>query len=185
MFLSAPVLPLVEGKPTSDISKSRYRWTLYGLSWGILQLQGWLWGFLSCKGHVATVCTFPAHKANGLDPVVKPHALQNTPPHIDIKRTTPQCVHKPSPGLLSHRYHSHMLTNTNAGSWEVLCQAVAEQRGSRELTLSPRQPHRACYEAISVLQQNSKVMQQQCACRGYGWELKEQRCFCPAALVPS
>lgn len=72
--------------------------------------KGWLWGFLPCKGHVAAVCAFPAHKPSGLDAVVKPHALQNTPPHIDIKRST-MCL-QTEPCALSHRYHSHMLTNT-------------------------------------------------------------------------
>ena len=100
MFLSALVLPLVEGEPTSETFLNLdTRQMLYSLSWGIVQLQGWLWGFLSRKGHVAAVCTFPAHKASGLDPVVQPHALQNVLPHTDIKRTTAQCVYKPSPVL--------------------------------------------------------------------------------------
>lgn len=92
MFLSAPVLPLVEGEPTSEkFQNLDTRQMLYSFSQGIVQLQGWLWGFLSCKGHVAAVCTFPAHRASGLDPVAKPHALQNTLLHTDIKRSTALC----------------------------------------------------------------------------------------------
>lgn len=64
---------------------------------GTVQMQGWVWGFLSCRGDVCAVCTFPAHKTSRLDPVVNPHPLQNTPPHIDIKTSTVQCVYKWSP----------------------------------------------------------------------------------------
>lgn len=86
VLLPAPLLPLMEDDPNSEITLNpNTRQMLYGPSQGILQL----WGFLSCKGHVAAICTFSVHKASGLDPVVKSHALQNIPnTHIDINRST-------------------------------------------------------------------------------------------------
>lgn len=67
---------------------------------------------------MAAACTFPAHKSGGLDPAVKPHELQNTLSHTDMKRSTAQCAYK-QPCALSHRYHSHMLTNMG-------CRALTE-----------------------------------------------------------
>lgn len=78
----ASVLPLMEEPSSKTFLNLDTRQMLYILAWRIMQLQSRLWGFLSCKGHMAAIGTFPAHKANGLDPAVKTIcASQNTPPH--------------------------------------------------------------------------------------------------------
>lgn len=47
---------------------------------------------------------------------------------------------------------------TEGSSCKVLCQAVAQLRGSRELSLSPRLHQRDGHQAISVLQQEDKAL---------------------------
>lgn len=183
-FLFSPLLPLVEGEPASEsFLNSDTRLILYSLS----QLQGWLWGFLSCKGHVAAVCTFPAHKTSGLDPVVKPHALQNIPPHTNTNRSTAQRVYKLSPMLRVTGITATCWQMLDAGLWlrAPLPSCVWAERISRAFPF-PKADSEGCpLNNLAVLWQKVKALRQQCVCRGYSWELKEQRCFCPAALMPS
>lgn len=67
---------------------------------------------------------------------------------------------------------------------EVLCQAVAQLRGRRELSPSPRLQHRDGHQEISVLQQEGKALQQQCACRGTAGHERSRDAFAQQPLCP-
>lgn len=65
---------------------------------------------------MAVICTLPAQRARGLDPVVKTHTLQITA--VNKEKHSPVCL-QTFPCALSHTYYSHMLTN-------IGCRALTE-----------------------------------------------------------
>lgn len=162
MFLFASVLPLMKEPSSETFLNLNTRQMLYSLAWRIMQLQSRLWGFLSCKGHMAAVCTFPAHKASGLDPAMKTCALHHTPAWPKVSTNPESWVSQP-------RTDKHWMQGPGC---QVLYQGVAQLRESRELSPSPRLHHMDGHQAISVLQQEGKALQQQSACRGYSSALK-------------